>query len=875
MPRVICIPAKKRCLTDKDNQPSKKLSANISTCKDTKETTIKDAKFSGSKHLQGTASSILQYSTVQKQPLPASSRTTSNRTLWIGDLDKAAAAVTADENYVTYHMFYEFTQSISRVKVCRDRQTGVPTYGFVEFSTHDVAKYCLENLNHRWVPGRSHKYKLNWATFNVSDPKPPATLVSMASRRRATTCDTGETEVGANANRDIKGNGTSSTTSIWVGSLDPATVQEELEEIFAQYYNSVALVKLVSDPVTGLCKGFGFVHFTDPAEAERALGEMNGAICRGRRIKVNPSNTNKDRYASSYESLKNGSDPYVQSAMHKLYEASASAAQNIASQCGYVATKKKTKGESASCGAKLAIRGIDLYCTDDVLYRHFAIFGQVLSAKVVADRSKGYVTFAEEDAALNALRVMDGSHIGASKITVEQLGYGVQEYEAGIQMYNATNFCSSDNTSSAHYSSILNCQDNLGYLQYDSSNVDEATRAQNDSNLYGYCGTTAVTLYPELSKKYHIAADDSENIMTQKSIKAVAPDIVPGEILHLLYENDTNYENLDDHNIAKLDTPCFGMFADLFNSVKNAVKHQRSFDLSRNTSQKLIDVEMLCEALRSTQQLLYSTGRIHFTVSSFLPGSLLTKGSGVPSLVYLRHYSATNLLSHIGNRLLGNGRNSKNAKQSPLAPWKGSSDRTAVPTMSGSLPLAKVLTDYVSKSVTAAEGAVGLDGLITGDRGKDEKLNDIYNFMKKALMKQKGLFTFEAYLIYLRVLEAMTSREHASDNPHIFDFKSKLLLSEAAKVKLKVVEKVFSDHDILKTDRTWYMRRIIMNRPLPETFADRDLEARYDRPLWKTYSYGEKEISLELKELRKKAKKHGLKAGRTKPSRSSMSSALI
>ena len=41
------------------------------------------------------------------------------------------------------------------------------------------------------------------------------------------------------------------TVSIWVGSLDPATCREEVEELFRRHYNSVGLVKLILDTNTG------------------------------------------------------------------------------------------------------------------------------------------------------------------------------------------------------------------------------------------------------------------------------------------------------------------------------------------------------------------------------------------------------------------------------------------------------------------------------------------------------------------------------------------------------------------------------------------------------------------------------------------------
>ena len=45
-------------------------------------------------------------------------------------------------------------------------------------------------------------------------------------------------------------------------------------------------VQVVIDPKTGRSRGYGFVSFRDPAEAERAMAEMNGAIIGKRAIRV-------------------------------------------------------------------------------------------------------------------------------------------------------------------------------------------------------------------------------------------------------------------------------------------------------------------------------------------------------------------------------------------------------------------------------------------------------------------------------------------------------------------------------------------------------------------------------------------------------------
>jgi len=45
--------------------------------------------------------------------------------------------------------------------------------------------------------------------------------------------------------------------------------------------------KIIVDPVTRQSKGYGFVKFSDPQEAQSAIREMQGILLRGRAIKTN------------------------------------------------------------------------------------------------------------------------------------------------------------------------------------------------------------------------------------------------------------------------------------------------------------------------------------------------------------------------------------------------------------------------------------------------------------------------------------------------------------------------------------------------------------------------------------------------------------
>ncbi|EDL46575.1 RNA binding function, putative [Plasmodium vivax] len=187
------------------------------------------------------------------------------KTLWVGDLDKIKDEV-VDENYILYCMFYEFAEDIIKVKLCKEKNSQKYSYAFIEFTNFDIAKYCFDNLNGKWIPGRIHKFKLNWAKYNVSD-------------------NVNTSEKSLDVELDDKG-----TYSIYVGGLPKGTTKEEIETLFSRFYSSICFVKMIKNTQKNQNKIYCFIHFFNHDECIRALTEMDGHDFKGCKIKVSKSN---------------------------------------------------------------------------------------------------------------------------------------------------------------------------------------------------------------------------------------------------------------------------------------------------------------------------------------------------------------------------------------------------------------------------------------------------------------------------------------------------------------------------------------------------------------------------------------------------------
>ena len=72
---------------------------------------------------------------------------------------------------------------------------------------------------------------------------------------------------------------------IYVGNLPWATTDDDLRELFGTY-GAVQSSAVVTDRETGRSRGFGFVEMDD-ADADKAIGELDGRDYGGRALRVN------------------------------------------------------------------------------------------------------------------------------------------------------------------------------------------------------------------------------------------------------------------------------------------------------------------------------------------------------------------------------------------------------------------------------------------------------------------------------------------------------------------------------------------------------------------------------------------------------------
>ena len=157
-----------------------------------------------------------------------------------------------DENFVRsvwFGMGYQVN-----VKMIRDKFSGSNAgYCFVDFENTEGAGRALQ-LNGQIIPNSNRQFKLNWASGG-----------GLADR-----------------SRDDRG----PEYSIFVGDLGPEVNEYVLMSLFQGKYTSCKSAKIMSDPISGMSRGYGFVRFADEQDQQKALQEMQGVYCGNRPMRI-------------------------------------------------------------------------------------------------------------------------------------------------------------------------------------------------------------------------------------------------------------------------------------------------------------------------------------------------------------------------------------------------------------------------------------------------------------------------------------------------------------------------------------------------------------------------------------------------------------
>lgn len=263
--------------------------------------------------------------------------------IFIKNLDKSI------DHKALFDTFSQFGPILS-CKIELDEENGSRGYGYIQYANTESADRAVDKVNGMMLAGKK---------VFVGPFVPRKERVSQTNKK---------------------------FTNIYVNNLEASLSDDELKSLFTEYGNIKSAVIMRDE--AGKSKGFGFINFDTPEEAEKAVQAMNGKDLKGKALYVGRAQKKTERESE----LRNKFEQLKMEHMQKYQ------------------------------GVNLYIKNLDDETDDDKLRAIFSVFGPITSARVMKDKgvSKGFgfVCFSTPEEATRAVTEMNGKIIGSKPLYV-------------------------------------------------------------------------------------------------------------------------------------------------------------------------------------------------------------------------------------------------------------------------------------------------------------------------------------------------------------------------------------------------------------------------------------------------------------------------
>lgn len=214
--------------------------------------------------------------------------------------------------------------------------------------------------------------------------------------------------------------------SIFVGDLGPEVNEYVLVSLFQSRFPSCKSAKIMTDPLSGMSRGYGFVRFSDESDQQRALSEMQGVYCGNRPMRISTA-TPKNKGGPGgmnpmmgQQQMGAGYPPHMQ--------------QGGGQQGGppmppyYGGQPQPMNQFTDPNNTTVFVGGLSGYVTEDELRSFFQGFGEITYVKIPPGKGCGFVQFVQRHAAEMAINQMQGYPIGNSRV---RLSWGRSQNNSG------------------------------------------------------------------------------------------------------------------------------------------------------------------------------------------------------------------------------------------------------------------------------------------------------------------------------------------------------------------------------------------------------------------------------------------------------------
>lgn len=295
------------------------------------------------------------------------------------------------------------------VKLIREKlqQSGANNSGycFIEFPNLEMANNALA-LNGSKIPNSTRVLKLNKA----SGGQYPGNNGS----------STGGPSQQSNRNE----------FSIFVGDLAPEVTEQMLFELFGTKYASVTSTKIMTDPMTGNSKGYGFVRFSTEQDQERSMTEMQGVVLAGRPLRV--SNAVPKQRQQQHGQFPRGPQHQFQHHSQQTQQPLPNETnQQILSSFDNQYQPPLNQFTDPN-NTTVFIGGLSSVVSEDELRLYFQPFGDITYVKIPVGKGCGFVQYTTRASAELAISKMQGYPIAQSRV---RLSWGRSSANPKPQQY--------------------------------------------------------------------------------------------------------------------------------------------------------------------------------------------------------------------------------------------------------------------------------------------------------------------------------------------------------------------------------------------------------------------------------------------------------
>ena len=213
--------------------------------------------------------------------------------------------------------------------------------------------------------------------------------------------------------------------SIFVGDLGPEVNEYVLVSLFQNRFPSCKSAKIMTDPISGMSRGYGFVRFADEGDQQRALSEMQGVYCGNRPMRISTATPKNKAGGANMGGMPSGGGgvgggPQVGGGM--------GFPQMGQPPMGYYNQPQPMNQFTDPNNTTVFVGGLSGYVTEDELRSFFQGFGEITYVKIPPGKGCGFVQFVQRHAAEMAINQMQGYPIGNSRV---RLSWGRSQNNSG------------------------------------------------------------------------------------------------------------------------------------------------------------------------------------------------------------------------------------------------------------------------------------------------------------------------------------------------------------------------------------------------------------------------------------------------------------